>query len=444
MLCLPGIAEMDERRILFEGIDIPDIDRAPTYADHGGFEGLRRAQSMSPLALTDAVAATGLRGRGGAWRLVADRWRQAQAHGETDYLIVDLLESDPGRFRDRKLAERQPHRLLEGARIAAGAVGAATVYICIDSAAVRARQSLLQAIEETRDESVAIHVHPVAGPFPLAAGDSLVVELIESGRAEPRAQDHAYGEAPQLPRLFDKQAVVHTASTLGYLPSLLATAGEVFQSASSSWAPGTQAFCVSGLVRRPGLYEVELGDGTVRDLVEGLAGGARTERAIKFVLHAGYGSFPALLEQDLDRPLDPGLWADPAAGEVSGSFGGGSVLVADDSVCAVHTAQRIARSFADSSCGKCLPCREGTNWLAAALSRLEQGEAEASDLDWIIERCATLTPDLSLCGHGSSAAAGIGALCGAFADEFANHLDGGCSVIKDLSMKVPDSIHVRY
>jgi len=283
-------------------------------------------------------------------------------------------------------------------------------------------------------------LHPVRGPFPVAAGDSLPLELIQGGRAEPMADDGKHG----LFRLFSGAAVVHTASTLGYLPALLATAGEIFQGVGSEWAPGTQAFCVSGLVRRPGLYEVELGRGTVRDLIEGVAGGARSQHSIKFVMHAGYGSSPVLVGGDLDRPLDPGLWADPAGGTLSGHFGGGAMFVADDSVCAVDTARRLARAFAGSACGKCLPCREGTAWLATAHDRLEEGTAHASDLEWIRQRCANLTPDLPLCGHAPAAARGIHALHQAFPEEFEAHLDGGCSVAKNLSMKVPDSIHMRY
>ncbi|HJP32054.1 MAG TPA: NADH-ubiquinone oxidoreductase-F iron-sulfur binding region domain-containing protein [Candidatus Latescibacteria bacterium] len=431
---------MEERRILFEGIDTPDIDRWPVYGEHGGGEGLRRAQSLPPATVIDEVGAAGLRGRGGAWRPVGERWRLAASGGGAGYLIVDLLESEPGRFRDRKLAERTPHRILEGARIAAHAVGAHTVYICIAAAALRARQALAQALEETRIEPVAVHLHPVSGRLPVASGDSLPVALVQGGRAEPRADDGN----PSLPRLFDGTAVVHTASTLGYLPALLATGGDVFGNEGSRWAPGTQAFCVSGLVRRPGLYEVELGGGTVRDLVEDLAGGARDGQSIKFVLHAGYGSAPALLEEDLDRPLDPGCWSDPAGGKNPGVFGGGVVLVADDSVCAVDTARRMARTFADSACGKCLPCREGTQWLAATLDRLEEGAAILQDLELITRCCTTLTPDLALCGHGPAAARGIQSLLTAFTDEFEAHLEGGCPVAKDSSMKVPDSIHVRY
>lgn len=431
---------MDERRILFEGIDTPDIDRWPVYRDAGGGEGLRRALSLSPQDVVAEIQNTRLRGRGGAWRPVGDRWQQAQVEGGADYVVVDLLEPDPGRFRDRKLAERHPHRLLEGARIAAHAVGARTIYLCIAAGNLRARQVLAQAIEEHPDAAGVIHLHPVRGPFPVAAGDSLPVELIQGGRAEPQADDGKLGLKP----LFAGSAVVHTASTLGYLPALMATAGAVFQGVGSEWAPGTQAFCVSGLVRRPGLYEVELGRGTVRDLIEGVAGGARPERSIKFVLHAGYGSSPVLVGGDLDRPLDPGLWADPGGGTLSGLFGGGAMFVADDSVCAVDTACRMARTFADTACGKCLPCREGTAWLATAHERLEAGTADPSDLEWIRQRCRNLKPDLALCGHAPAAARGIQALHQAFPEEFEAHLDGGCTVAKDLSMKVPDSIHMRY
>lgn len=429
---------MEERRLLFAGIDTPDIDRLSVYRQHGGGEGLARARSLAAERVIDEVEASGLRGRSGAWRSVAARWRQAHKQGGAQTLVIDVLEPEPGRFRDRKLAERQPHRLLEGAAIAAHVVGASQTRLCIDADATRARASLAQAIEELADPSV--QLCPVRGPLPLRAGDSLAVELASGGRAEPRAEEGA----PGLPRLFDGTALVHGASTVGYLPGLLASAGESFRGLGSAWAPGTQAFCVSGLVRRPGLYEVELGRGTVRDLVEGLAGGCRDGRRIKFVLHDGYGSWPALTETDLDRPLDPGAWLHPAGGDCEGAFGGGGILAADDTVCAVDTARRVAETFAQTACAKCLPCREGTHWLAAALQRLELGEATAADLQEIERRCHVLTPALTLCGHGPAAGAGIAALFTAFADEFSAHLDGGCPVDKDLQMKVPESIRVRY
>lgn len=431
---------MDERRILLEGIDTPDIDRWPVYQRHGGGQGLRRARSLTSAAVIAEVQSAGLRGRGGAWRPVASRWQKAVEAAGAGYLVVDLLEAEPGRFRDRKLAERQPHRLLEGARIAAHAIGAQQVFVCIDADSQRARMVLAQAIEETADDAVVIQLHPVRGPLPVFAGDSLAVELVQGGRAEPRAA----GDCSPTPHLFGGRAVVHTASTLGYLPSLLATAGENLRGVGSVWAPGTQAFCVSGLVRRPGLYEIELGRGTVRDLVEGMAGGTRPGHQIKFVLHAGYGSAPILLGNDLDRPLDPGLWADPAGGSLVGSFGSGVVLVADETICAVDTARRMARTFADAACGKCMPCRESTNWLADALERLEVGTATDDDAAWLVQRCRHLTPELALCGHGPIVARTIAGLQQAFSDEFSAHLNGGCPVDQDLSMKVPDSIHIRY
>ena len=433
---------MQEQRILFDKIDIPDIDRLPVYTQHGGGAGIRRALSLGADAVIDEVEASGLRGRAGAWRPVGARWRHLRDGGGAGYVVADLLEPEPGRFRDRKLAERQPHRLLEGVRIAAQAVGAAGAYVCVRADARRARETLGQALDELRAAGleVAIHLHPVPGPLPMAAGDSLPLQLLSGDRPEPRADDGT--EAPG--RLFGRPALVHTASTLGYLPHILATGAAGFRNLGSAAASGTQAFCVSGLVRRPGLYEVELGAGTFRDLVDGLAGGVRAGRQLKFVLHAGYGSTPVLADADLGCPLDPGQWAHPDGGPVSGGFGSGVVIVADDTVCAVDTARLLAQAYADTACAKCLPCREGTAWAAEALARLEAGAGSAFELELLLSRGAALTSPLALCGHGPQGAAAIGALHSAFPEEFEGHLAGTCPVAKDLSMKVPDSIHVRF
>lgn len=429
---------MEERRQLLAGIDLPDIDRLDVYRSRGGYEGARRAAGLSPEAVAQEVEASGLRGRGGAWRPVGERWRRLR--GGAGAVVVDALEPEPGRFRDRKLAERLPHRILEGALIAARAVGARAIYLCVRADASRARRALAAALQEAATAGLLgplqVHLHPVPGPLPVAAGDSLALQLVEGGRPEPRADDGT----ERVQTLFGEPALVHTASTLGYLPAILSE-GTDARTSTQAW---TQVFCISGHVRRPGLYEVGLGDGTFADLVDGVAGGVRAGRQLKFVLHGGYGSHPVLRPGQLGRPLDPSAWQVPGGGALDGDVGTGAVIVADDTVCAVDTARLVAGAFAATACGLCLPCREGTAWLAAALDRLEGGQSTAAELHLMRERCAALTPALALCGHGALAARAVGALADAFAAEFAAHLEGACPVAKDLTLKAPESIHVRY
>ena len=438
---------MKERRILFEGIDAPDVDRLRVYRGRGGGAGLARALAMAADDVVAEVTESGLRGRGGAWRPVGERWQALRGRGGARYLVADLLEPEPGRFRDRKLAERQPHRLLEGVRIAARATGASTAFLCIRADAARARRALSEALGELRDAGeiggpgLRIHEHAVPGPLPAAAGDSLPLNLVEGGRPEPRAEDGTPGPAATL---FGEPAAVHSASTLGYLPAVMAGGAAAFRATGCAAAPGTQAFCVSGHVRRPGLYEVALGSGTFRDLVEGLAGGPLGDRPLKFVLHSGYGSTPVLRGADLDRPLDPGAWARPGGGGLEGDFGGGAVIAADETVCAVDTARLVAGAMAGRSCAQCPPCREGLAWAAGALARLEAGDARPGELELLRSRTAALAPPLALCGHGPLAASAVSALAAAFPGEFEAHLAGGCPVAGDLSMKSPESIHVRF
>ena len=438
---------MNEHRLLFEGIDVPDVERYQVYCRGGGGEGIDRARALGAEGVVEEVTASGLRGRGGSWRPVGERWQALRERGGARYLVADLLEPEPGRFRDRKLAERHPHRLLEGVRIAALATGASAAFLCIRADALRARKALAAALAELGEageiggHGLAIHLHPVPGPLPIAAGDSLPLNLIEGGRPEPRAADGTRGPAATL---FGEPAAVHTASTLGYLPRVMEEGSAAFCAVGSASAPGTQVFCISGLVRRPGLYEVALGSGTFRGLVEGLAGGTPEGRPLKFVLHSGYGSRPVLREADLDRPVDPGAWSRPGGGGLDCDFGSGAVIVADETVCAVDTARLVASSLAGASCAQCPPCREGLAWAAGALERLEAGASSARELEQLRSRAASLTSPLALCGHGPLAGAAVSALAAAFAEEFEAHLDGGCPVAKDLSMKSPESIHVRF
>ena len=437
---------MKEHRMLFEGIDVPDVDRLRVYRRRGG-GGLARALALGAEGVVEEVTASGLQGRGGLWRPVGERWQTLRERGGARYLVADLLEPEPGRFRDRKLAERQPHRLLEGVRIAALATGASAAFLCIRADAGRARKVMAAALAELREagetggHGLPIHLHPVPGFLPVAAGDSLPLNLIEGGRPEPRAADGTPGPATTL---FGEPAAVHTATTLGYLPLVMAGGSAAFRGVGSAAAPGTQAFCVSGLVRRPGLYEVALGAGTFRGLVEGLAGGTLEDRPLKFVLHSGYGSTPVLREAELDRPVDPAEWASPGGGGLDGDFGSGTVIVADETVCAVDTARLVAGSLARMSCGQCPPCREGLAWAAGALERLEAGASNAGELEQLRTRASSLTSPLALCGHGPLAGSSVSALASAFAEEFEAHLEGGCPVAKDLSMKSPESIRVRF
>lgn len=450
---------MNEHRLLLRDIEIPDIEGLEVYLRRGGYSGAARAVDLlTPAEVVDAVDAARLCGRGGSWSPVAAKWRQVAGYspGPT-YLCVNAGETDPGLFRDRKLAERLPHRLVEGAIIAARAIGAGTVYICQRSELRRAWESLERAVTEAYEAGwlgrdirgsgwdLEVYLHPVGGAF-IAGEETALLASLRGRRAEPCAAD---GSPP--PRLlFGRPTAVHNAGTLAYLPCILADGGVEFGRVGTARYPGTCVFCVSGHVRRPGLYELPLGGGTLRDLVESCAGGVCEGRQLKAILPGGYAS-PPLAPEQLDVALSPEAWAVPAGGAFPGAFLNCGVIVMDDSTCMVDAAVHLMRFYASQSCGQCPPCAEGALWILRLLERLETGDGAAGDIDLILDLARQVSPPLqwtsatALCGFGVAFAWVIQGLITQFRDEFEAHVETrGCPVAKDDAIRVPESVNIRF
>jgi NADH-quinone oxidoreductase subunit F len=213
--------------------------------------------------------------------------------------------------------------------------------------------------------------------------------------------------------------------------------------------PGTLVFCVSGHVRRPGLYELELGRVTLRQLIDEYAGGVRAGHQLKAVIPGG-GASPPLLPQELDVRLSPEDWVVPGGGQCPGSFATGGVIVMDDTVCMVDAALNLMQFYARESCAACPPCRTGTPWLRDILKRLECGQGCAEDLELLREVASQVSPLLAeqrstLCAFGQEFAWPLQGFLQRFADEFALHIQrGACPVNKDLSIKTPETVSVRF
>jgi len=450
---------VNEHRLLLRDIEIPDIEGLEVYLRRGGYTGAARAiDLMTPAEVVDAVDAAGLRGRGGSWSPVAAKWRHVVGHSDGGaYLCVNAGETDPGLFRDRKLSERLPHRLVEGAIIAARAIGAATVYICQRSDLRRAWDSLERAVSEAYEAGwlgqnirgsgwdLEVHLHPGGGAF-IAGEETALLASLQGRRAEPCATDGS--GPPHL--LFGRAAAVHNAGTLAYLPSILADDGAEFNRVGTARYPGTCVFCVSGHVRRPGLYELPLGGGTMADLVEGCAGGVVEGRQLKAVLPGGYAA-PPLAPDQLDVALSPEAWEVPAGGPFPGGFLNGGVIVMDDSACMVDAAVHLMRFYASQSCGQCPPCAEGAPWILGLLERLEAGDGAVGDVDLILDLARQVSPPLqwasatALCGFGVAFAWVVQGMVTQFRDEFEAHVETrGCPVAKDDAIRVPESVNIRF
>ncbi len=446
---------MQETRWLLEGVERPDADALDVYRRNDGYGGAWRAfDEIDPAAIIDEVEASGLRGQGGAWRPVGARWRRA-AETNIQALIVDMTESEAGRFRDRKLVERLPHRLIEGALIAAHALAANEVYLCIRADWRRARTVLAQALDEARAagwigrglgrsaHEVRFHVHPVPGPLPARGGDHLLPNLIECSRPEPRATS----AIDEMPTLFGAPVIVHTAATLGYLPSILARGADEFRALGSGDYPGTVSLSVSGHVQRPGLFEVEIGSGSFGDIIDDLAGGAVSDGEICALFSDG--APPLVGEAIWTAPVDPAQWSHPGGGSQQGTFGSGTLIVGDESVAPVEMAAKWLEQAADLGCGQCPACREGSAWLAMQLQRLRQGGQSIVDLPAFrsrLDEMATAESEgLTICGHATVAAQVTTGLLQIAPDDVMRQAAAGADEqTNDPALRTADSIHLRF
>jgi len=392
-----------------------------------GYEGLRKALALAPDQVIETVKASGLRGRGGAGFPTGLKWQFVdRKSGKPRYIACNADESEPGTFKDHLLIERNPHLLLEGCLIACHAIGARVAYIYIRGEFLHVQQGLERAIAEAYAAGYIgrnilgagfdcdIHVHRGAGAYE-AGEETALIESLEGKRAQPRLK-------PPFPAswgLYGCPTAVNNVETLCNVPLILLNGVEWYTAIGPEKNSGPKLYCVSGHVARPGVYEASMKT-TVRELVEGFAGGVPGGRRLKAVIPGG-SSVPILLPHQLD--VEASFDGVAKAGSLLGSA---AVIVMDDSTCMVWAALNLAYFYRHESCGKCTPCREGTDWLLKILRKIEAGDGGMQDLA-LLENVAGLISGKTLCAFGDAAATPVLTTLRHFGDEFAAHVrEGRC------------------
>src|SRR5581483_3716943 len=370
------------------------------YLRHGGYEALRKAVlEKKPEEIIEMVKASGLRGRGGAGFPTGLKWQFVDKKVEPRYLACNADESEPGTFKDHLLMERNPHLLIEGCAIACYAIGARVAYIYIRGEFFHVQQVLERAIEEAyaggflggnlfgSGFACDIYVHRGAGAYE-AGEETALLESLEGKRAQPRNKP----PFPALVGLYDKPTAVNNVETLCNVPLIVANGPEWYAALGPEKNGGPKLYCISGHVRRPGVYEASM-HVTLRALIEDYAGGVREGHTLKAVIPGG-SSVPILLPEQLDVPASfDGV---QKAGSLLGSA---AVIVMDETTCMVWLAENLLHFYRHESCGKCTPCREGTDWLYQILRRIERGEGSMRDLD-LLGSVAGNIAGKTLCAFG--------------------------------------------
>jgi NADH-quinone oxidoreductase subunit F len=410
-------------KILFDRIDEPGLNTLPVYERRGGYQALRKALlEMTPQEVLSSLMESGIRGRGGAGFQMG-RKISFLPHGDMDkYLVCNADESEPGTFKDREIMQKSPHMLIEGIIIASYAGEISRTFIYIRGEYAHQADILEAAIAEAQeagyigdrilgsDHSMSLVLHRGAGAY-ICGEETGLLDSLEGKRGNPRLKP----PFPAIEGLYHGPTLINNVETLATVPAIIRMGGKEYAELGTETSTGTKVVSISGDVQRPGNYEIELGIPS-RELIYGLAGGPPEGREIKFWFPGGSSS-PVLTKDDLDIPYDFDSMA--KAGSMLGS---GAVIIIDDSHTVLEVALKVAKFYAHESCGKCVPCREGTNWTVKMLERIQSGEATPMDLD-IMASVQEQIIGNCLCVLGDAMAMPIGSMVEKFRSELEDEIE---------------------
>ena len=403
------------------------------YLQSGGYQAIQRALEISTQEVHEEVKKASLLGRGGAGFPAGVKWGFLPENVWPRYLVVNGDESEPGTYKDRILLERDPHQLIEGCLITCYALGLSQCFLYVRGEMAHGQERVAQALNEAyaagyvgknilnTEFSVDIVLHWGAGAY-IVGEETALIESLEGNRGMPRLKPPYF---PASIGLYGKPTIVNNVETLANIPWIVLNGGDKFAKLGAEQSTGTRIFAVSGHVNNPGVYEVEFGTTTFRDLIMGekYGNGIRNGNEIKAFIPGG-ASAPWFFEEHLDLPLEK-----TAVDQAGSMLGSGAIVVMDHTTDIVKACHNLVRFFARESCGKCAPCREGTNWLEKILQRIIDGNGRTQDLDLLLDVCDNISPGVTwppkqttICPLGPSAVSPISSAITRYQEEFEKYL----------------------
>lgn len=393
------------------------------YLAVGGYKAFEKCLfDMQPEDIIKVISDSNLRGRGGGGFLCGKKWASCAKQKENPkYIVCNGDEGDPGAFMDRSVMEGDPHKLLEGMMIAGLAIGSSDGYIYVRAEYPLAVERLKMAISQAEDcgilgdnilgtgKSFRIHINKGAGAFVCGEGSALTAS-IEGKRGMPRVKPPRTVEHG----LFDKPTNLNNVETYANVPEIINNGAEWYKSIGPENSPGTKAFALTGTIQNTGLIEVPMGT-TLREVIFDIGGGMRGGTNFKAV-QIGGPSGGCLTEKDLDIPLDF-----DSLKKVGAMIGSGGLVVMDDKTCMVEVARFFMNFTQNESCGKCVPCREGTKRMLEILERITQGKGKDGDIE-LLEELADTISNTALCGLGKTAPSPVISTIKNFRDEYEAHV----------------------
>lgn len=412
-----------QTRLVLKNCGHIDAEHIEEYISTGGYTALEKVLfTMTPEEVVQEVSDSNLRGRGGGGFTTGYKWSQVAKQEETTrYIVCNGDEGDPGAFMDRSIMEGDPHKMIEGMMIAAYAVSAQEGYVYVRAEYPLAIRRLRRAIAQAEEcgllgenilgsgFSFRLHINRGAGAFVCGEGSALTAS-IEGNRGMPRVKPPRTVEQG----LFAKPTVLNNVETFANVPMILNNGAAWYKSIGPENSPGTKAFALTGTVKNTGLIEVPMGT-TLREVIYDIGGGIKGDGKFKAV-QIGGPSGGCLITPHLDVSLDF-----DSLKKMGAMIGSGGLVVMDNHTCMVEVARFFMNFTQNESCGKCVPCREGTKRMLEILERIVAGNGELEDLDTLDELAHTIT-DTALCGLGKSAALPVMSTLKLFREEYEEHV----------------------
>ena len=418
---IPFIAK--QTRIVLENCGKVDAESLDEYLAAGGFKALEKAMfEMTRDEVIDEVDKSGLRGRGGGGFPCGRKWKQVARQKETErFVVCNGDEGDPGAFMDGSVMEGDPFKLIEGMMIAGYAVKAEHGYIYVraeyPNSVTRLRGAIAQLEEKGllgdgimgTDFNFHLHINRGAGAFVCGEGSALTAS-IEGNRGMPRVKPPRTVEKG----LWEKPTVLNNVETYANVPKIILDGADWFRSIGTAGSPGCKTFSLTGAIENTGLIEVPMGS-TLREIIFDIGGGLKDGAEFKAV-QIGGPSGGCLTEKHLDEPLDF-----DSVKKFNAIVGSGGMVVMDKNTCMVEVARFFMSFTQRESCGKCVPCRDGTKRMLEILEKIVNGNGEMEDLEKL-EELAKMIQSMALCGLGKSAPLPVLSTLSTFRDEYIEHI----------------------
>jgi len=415
-----------EKLHLFRYVEDPEQVKIGTYETHGGYKAWKKAlTSMKPGEVIDEVKKSGLRGRGGAGFPAGMKWSFIPKDSpKPRYLICNADESEPGTCKDRVLMERDPHAVIEGMAIAAFAIGCHLMFVYIRGEFNHSIDRMQAAVKEAYEKGhlgknvygsgydLNMVVHSGGGAY-ICGEETALLNSLEGERGMSRIRP----PFPAIEGLYACPTIINNVETLASVPHVINHGADWYKTLGTEKSPGSKIFSLSGHVKRPGNYEVELGFNLKKLIYDpAYGGGILGDKKVKGVIPGG-SSTPFLTADMIDVNLDY-----ESLTEAGSMLGSGAVIVFHEDTCIVWVILKLIHFYRHESCGKCTPCREGTGWLEQIIRRIEQGKGIPGDIEMIEDVCGNIL-GRTICPLGDAAVMPIQSSIKHWRDEWQYHID---------------------